>query len=97
MKNDQEIAALDKQLKAVGMITLSDCLKSDPLGKYSTHQGVDNLERFEQWLDMRFIEMMKMKSRMLLAKKEDDDLYEWVLAHAAVLGEVRAQFNACKK
>jgi hypothetical protein len=96
MKTDSEIAELDKQLKAAGMITLSECLKSNPIGKYAVHKDVDNLERFEQWLDMRFTEMMKMKSRMLLAKKEDDELFEWVLAHAAVLGEIRTQFQVCK-
>ena len=96
MKSDSEIAELDEQLQAAGMITLSECLKTNPLGEYAVHKGVDNLERFEKWLDMRFTEMMKMKTRMLLAKKEDDELYEWVLAHAAVLGEIRSQFNACK-
>jgi hypothetical protein len=96
MKTDSEIIELDKKMIAVGMIPLSQMLKSSPLGKYAVHKGVDNLALFEQWLDMRFKEMMKMKARMLLAKKEDDELFEWVLAHAAVLGEIRTQFNACK-
>lgn len=96
MKTDSEIAELDEQLKAAGMIPLSEMLKSNPLGKYAVHKGVDNLALFEKWLDMRFIEMMKMKSRMLLAKEEDNELFEWALAHAAVLGEVITQFNACK-
>ncbi len=96
MKSDNEIAELDKQMKAVGMIPLSEMLNSSPMGKFGVHKGVDNLEQFEQWLNMRFVEMMKMKSKMLLTKKEDDELYEWVLSHAAVLGEIRTQFNACK-
>lgn len=96
MKTDSEIAELDEQLKSAGMITLSECLESNPLGSYALHKGVDNLERFEEWLDMRFTEMMKMKSRMLLDKKDDSELFEWVLAHAAVLGEIRNQFKACK-
>ena len=96
MKNDSEIAELDIQMIAAGMIPLSQMLDSNPIGKYALHKGVDNLDLFEQWLDMRFKEMMKMKARMLVAKQEDDDMFEWVLSHAAVLGEIRAQFNACK-
>jgi hypothetical protein len=95
-KNKDEIEALDKQMKERGMIPLSEMLKSPPLIKYSLHKGVDNLERFEQWLDMRYGEMMRMKSIMILDNQEDCELYEWVLAHTAVLGEIRGQFKACK-
>jgi len=95
MKTDSEIIELDKQLVEAGMLPLSQMLKSNPLGKYAVHKGMDNLEFFEKWLDMRFIEMMKFKAKMVIAKKEDDELFEWAISHASVLGEVRAQFQAC--
>lgn len=91
-----EIRLLDHQMKAAGMIPLSEMLKSNPLGQYSVHKGVNTLALFEKWLNMRFEEMMKMKVRMILANKEDNDMYEWVLSHATVLGEIKTQFNACK-
>lgn len=95
-KNDNEIAELDRQMKEAGMIPLSVMLNTPPFGKFTIHKGVDNLDLFEQWIDMRYVEMMKMKSRMLLAGQEDYELYEWVLSHAAVLGEVRNTFKACR-
>lgn len=96
MRTDSEIVALDKEMTALGMIPLSEMMDSNPMGKFTLHKGVDNLDLFGEWLDMRYTSMMKMKCRFILDKKEDDELYEWVLSHAAVLGEIRAQFNACK-
>jgi hypothetical protein len=97
MKNSSERVDLDSKMIAAGMIPLSQMLESNPLGKYTVNKDVDTVELFEQWLDMRFEEMMEMKARILITQKEDDhDLYEWVLSHATVLGEIRAQFRACK-
>ncbi len=96
MAPDTEINELDDKLIAAGMIPLSVMLGATPFGEFSTHKGVTDLGRFEEWLNMRHTEMMKMKVRMILDKKEDDELYEWVLAHAAVFGEVVANFNAAK-
>ena len=94
---DSEILELDERMKAAGMIPLSEMLKGSPIGHFATNKGVVDLERFDEWLNMRYTEMMKMKARMLLAKREDDELYEWVLSHAAVFGEVVANFNAATK
>jgi hypothetical protein len=96
MEEDNEIAKLDIKMKELGMIPLSVMLETNPLGKYAVNKDVNNMDKFEKWIDMRFKEMMKMKVRMILDKEEDDELYEWVLSHAAVLGEIRTQFNECK-
>ena len=39
-------------------------------------------------------EMITMRARMELDKKDDTELFEWVLAHAAAFNEVRVNFNA---
>lgn len=96
MKTDKEILALDKRLKDAGMITLSDILKGTELSKFSLHKNVRNMDDFEKWLEMRYIEMMKLKTTMLLDEEDNDELYEWTLSHYAVLSEVYNQFNACK-
>lgn len=96
MKSTTEVAELDIKMKDLGMIPLSKMLNTNPMGIYGTHKNVNNLVQFEQWLNMRFEEMMKLKVSMILNKKEDDEMYEWVLSHAAVLGEIKSQFNACK-
>jgi hypothetical protein len=92
----REMEILDHQMKMAGMIPLSQMLKDNPLDKFTLHKGVDTLELFEKWLNMRFEEMMKLKMKMILDKKEDKDMFEWILSHAYVLGEIRTQFNACK-
>ncbi len=92
---DKEIAELDERLKEAGMIPLSKILnEGSPTDQFMVHAGVKDLETFRQWLDMRHTEMMKMKARMLLDKKEDDELYGWVLSYAAVLSEVVVNFKA---
>jgi hypothetical protein len=95
-RTQAEIAEIDNKLIAKGMIPLSTMLNSNPLGMFATHVGVNNLDRFEQWLNMRFSEMMGLKSRMLIAGTVDNEMFEWTLAHAAILGEIRTQFFACK-
>lgn len=42
---------------------------------------------------MRREEFLKMQAKMMLDKQEDDEMFEWVLFHAAVLGEVMANFR----
>ena len=84
---------LDQRMRDAGMMTVSDMLGCNALGVYSTHTGVVDLEKFEEWLLMRREEYIKMQARMTLDKQEDDELYEWVIAHNAVFGEVLANFR----
>jgi len=85
---------IDKKLKEAGMITLTDILNNNPFDEFHKNAGVHSLSTFSDWLDIRYEEMLKLKSKMILEKKDEDELYEWVLSHAAVLGEVRANFKA---
>jgi hypothetical protein len=55
---------------------------------------VSDLESYGQWLDMKCREFLTMKAKRDLEKREDDDLYEWVIAHAAAFQEARINFNA---
>ena len=84
---------LDKRMVAAGMIPLSEILKQDPLGKFSAHKGISGLDDFESWLTMRRKETARMFTKRTLDKKENDDLFEWILAHSAVFGEVMANFR----
>lgn len=92
MKDD-----LEKRMKEAGMLSISEMLDNNPLGKFSVHAGVKDLKTFEKWLKMRHEEMLRMKIRMILDKKEDDDLFEWVLSHEAVFNEVRCNLREAKK
>lgn len=94
--SNEEIAHVDELLIAQGMIPLSSLLKEAPIDKFMSHVGVDSMEFFERWLDMRFKETMKYKA-MLFARTdgnpEGDEMYEWSLAHAAVYQEVMINFR----
>lgn len=85
---------LDSRMREAGMVPLSEMLASIPLGKWLTHTGVNDLKSFEAWLCMRREEMLRMQVKMELDKREDDELYEWVIAHVAVFTEVLCNFRA---
>jgi hypothetical protein len=88
---------LDKQLKDAGMLSVSELMNGSPIDGFQVHSGMNNLSKFSDWLDMRTKEMMRMKAGMELNKTDNNDLYEWVLSHVAVLNEVRVNFNAATK
>ena len=68
-------------------------LERSPLGKFQSHAGVTDLDKFEEWVQMRRREFISMQARMMLDKQEDDEMFEWVITHRAVLGEVIANFR----
>lgn len=85
---------LDKRMKDAGMMPVSEMLeRGAPLGKFSAHAGVKDLETFEQWIKMRLKEHYTLQAKMVLDSETNQDLYEWVIAHTAVLGEVLANFR----
>lgn len=85
---------LDARMLAAGMMPVSKMLESSALNKFFAHAGVTDLESFEQWIQMQRKEFISMQARMTLdGKEEEDDLYEWVVAHNAVLGAVMANFR----
>lgn len=84
---------IDERMKAAGMMPVSEMLERSPLGVFSAHTGVTDLDSFERWLQMRREEFLRMQARMTLDGEEKDELFEWVVAHNAVLGEVTANFR----
>lgn len=87
------MADLAERMKAAGMMSIEQMLERSPLGRFQAHAGVTDLEKFEEWIQMRRKEFLTMQARMTLDKQEDDEMFEWVLAHCAVLGEVIANFR----
>lgn len=89
--------ALDDRMRAAGMTPLSEMLVNIPLRRWITHVGVNDLASFQQWLQMRRKEMLSMQAAMELDGRQDDEMYEWVIAHAAVFTEVLCNFEAATK
>jgi len=88
-------AKLDKRLEAAGMIAVAELLRGAPLDGFMTHAGVNSPETFGQWIEMRRGEMLRLQAGYDLGDKpKDDELYEWVASHSAVLAEVHVNFKA---
>ncbi|WP_054308955.1 MazG-like family protein [Mesorhizobium sp. 1M-11] len=87
--------SLDERMKAAGMIPLSDLLAGKtPLARWMAHTGVRDMDSFEEWVAMKHREFLRMRVEYELGDKDQkDELYEWVFAHAAVFGEVAANFR----
>lgn len=94
MHQEVEAGTLAERMKAAGMMTVDELLAGAPLDAFTRHAGVNSLEAFGQWLEMRRRECVTMQAKRTLDKREEDDLYEWVLAHAGVFGEVHVNFKA---
>lgn len=98
MTSDEKLKELDEKMKKAGMIPVSEILKNPPINRFIIHAGMDNLEFFREWLRMRYKEYLTMQAKMMLeTSQEHDEMFEWVLAHSAVFGEVIANFDAAVK
>lgn len=87
-------SALDDRLRAAGMLSVADLLAGTPLDAFIAHAGVNSIETFKQWVEMRCTEFLRMKARRELEGPQDDDLHEWIEAHAAVFREVFVNLKA---
>jgi hypothetical protein len=85
---------LDARMKAAGMMTIAEMLESSPLSAFHVHTGVTDLASFEKWLEMKWQSYMTQQAELQLDNREDDDLFEWVVAHAAVFSTVLISFRA---
>ena len=94
MESGLDSEDLDEQLKAAGLLTVSECMAGQPIDGFIVNAQVKDLETFKQWLDMRTREIKTMKAKRSVEKKSDDDLFEWVCAHDAAFNEIRLNFNA---
>lgn len=85
---------LDARLKAAGMLTATELMQGQPIDAFVKHAGVKDLATFSEWLDLKCREFLTLKARRSLEKQPEDEMYEWVFAHAAVFHEVRVNFKA---
>lgn len=95
---EKDAAVLDERLKAAGMFTVAEMMGETPMTRWERHTGVKDMESFGQWLDMKVAEYTRMKAAYALGDKpQDDDLYEWVCAHAAAFSTIRTNFVAAQQ
>lgn len=85
---------LAARMKAAGMRSLEDML--GPYNQFQVHSGMTDMAFFETWLESKTREYQAMQVRHTLNKTENDDMYEWVLAHASTFHEVLVNYRAAK-
>lgn len=91
-------ATLTDRMKAAGMMSVEQMIKGHPFDTFHAHAGVTSLAKFEEWLEMKRAEYIKMHARFDLDKKDSsDEMYEWVLAHSAVFNAVHINFRNAMK
>lgn len=88
---------LDVRMKEAGMITLTEIWSGMPIDNFIKTKEVTTLDYFEKWLESRYKEVSSMFAKRTVEKEEDDDMYEWVLAHSAVFKEVLLNFKQVKQ
>lgn len=87
---------LADRMRAADMLTIEEMLAGAPLDRFIKHAGVNDLETYGQWLDMECRKFLAMQAKRDLNKDPEDDMYEWVLAHAAVFQAARINFKAAR-
>lgn len=86
--SEEKADDLSARMKAAGMLSLEEMLAGNIMGKLSTHVGVTDFSSLQEWAEKQHEKYVRMRMRYELGDEPEDDLYEWVLAHAAVFGTV---------
>ncbi len=92
-----EKPSLDEQMRAAGMMTIDEMVaKLGSTNPLLLHAGVVDLESFETWLEMKCREYATMQAERQLEKRDDDEMFEWILAHAGTFTSVLAHYLRAK-
>ncbi|ACM39147.1 MULTISPECIES: hypothetical protein [Rhizobium/Agrobacterium group] len=90
----EPVITLDDRMKAAGMLTIAEMMGATPLTRFMSNPAINTIQYFSEWLDRKVSSYLLMKAPYDLGdKSEDDELYEWVLAHAGVFSAIREQFR----
>jgi hypothetical protein len=89
----KERELLDEKLRNAGMLTITQILKGTPIDAMHACSEVIDLESFNKWLSVTREEFLSMKAKLTLDKRQDNELFEWVLAHSAALQTVSINFK----
>lgn len=80
---------LDAKMKAKGMLSMEEMLAGNIMGDFSTHAGVTDFPSLLGWAEKKHEEFLRMRMKYEVGDKDkNDDLYEWVFAHASAFGTI---------
>lgn len=85
---ESEVDDLDTRMKEAGMVPLSELLAGTQLDRWRVHTGVTDVQSFLEIAEKKHESFTKLFIQYEVGDKEPDELYEWVLAHKAVWGDV---------
>lgn len=85
---------LDGRLRAAGMFSVADLMSGVPIDAFLSHAGMRDIKSFSEWVEMRCGEYLRLKAYREIEGRTNDDMYEWIEAHAAVFREVHVNLKA---
>jgi hypothetical protein len=90
-----EYKELNEKLVAKGLLPVQTLIDNPEggLGKYATLPGINNLDDFRWFLETKHKEYCLLRALMEVDGAEDNELYEWALAHNAAFSTVLSHFN----
>lgn len=68
------MADLAERMQAAGMFSIEQMLERSPIGAFQAHAGVTDLEKFEEWIQMRrreFLTMHRVLQRRFVFYQKD--------------------------
>lgn len=86
---------LEQVMERAGMIPLQDLLGGkDPISLRFVHTGIRNVRDFLEYAQKQHSQFELQRLLYELGGKEKDDMYEWMLSHAAVWKSVVLNLRA---
>lgn len=94
LKAEQDAASIDARMEAAGMISARQVIAGAPIDAFLKHSGVVDLNSLCQWAEMRRGEFLRMLAKYELREQEADGMYEWVVSHVGVFGELHVNIRS---
>lgn len=89
-------APLDQRMRQAGMFTLDEMTygAGRDNSPFEAHAGVRSLDAYREWLESKVREYLMLQADIILRNGEDDELFEWAVAHAAAYRHALCNFRA---
>lgn len=92
-----EMQEIDERLVDAGMMAVEDAIRGSIKSSFHIHAGVSNFESYERWLTMKRREALTGMATFQMEKREDDEMFEWYVAHNGVFAAALDNFLAAKR
>jgi len=89
--------SIDEQMKDAGMMSVDQMMDGLTKNPFMLQAEVVDRDSFESWLESKCREYSKMQANLQLSGDDEDEMFEWTLAHAAVYKSVLSNLRKVKE